>query len=272
MQAGFHPATVPVPLNRLLNLIFCQCHWQYHHTQKESWPCKRRKTLTALTLFLYPGSYQGVMGRTVFSRYSESPSQSTSFISKGWRGKKFSGCVNWVWTWASAETKLLVQIWKVSQKHLWSHLSANSTWLCMCTEQEASLSWQRGCREMLRKNQLCPIVGNQCLRASSKPFNSGFPVVPSHQTTQWWLSELQAVCDLQNSHPTPRYTALPHWWPNQGTHMLHGAVVCSQGQEEVSSVPVGHCISWWPIHHPLRCLSAGCAAGWVPPALVSVGI
>lgn len=28
------------------------------------------------------------MGRTVFSRYSEPPSQLTSFISKGWRGKK----------------------------------------------------------------------------------------------------------------------------------------------------------------------------------------
>lgn len=77
---------------------------------------------------------------------------------RGGREKKISGCVNWAWTWASAGTKLWEQIWKISQKHLVSHLTANSTWLCMCTEQEASLSWQRGCGEMVRKKQVYPRV------------------------------------------------------------------------------------------------------------------
>lgn len=41
--------------------------------------------------------------------------------------------------------------------------------------------WRNG----KKKSALPSYVGNQCLRASSKPFNSGFPVEPSHQVPQW---------------------------------------------------------------------------------------
>lgn len=46
-----------------------------------------------------------------------------------------------------------------------------------------------------------------------------FPDLSSLQVPQWYLSGVQAVCDLPNSHPTPYWPTLPHWWPNQGSHM-----------------------------------------------------
>lgn len=161
MQAGFHPATVRVSFIRLLNLTFCQCHWPYHHThkKKKSWPCKRKKTLTAVTLFYIQGCTRGWwVGLS-------SPDIQTLLLN--WhlsfqrsRGEKKD---QWVCKldldMSICRDKLWVQIWNISQKHLWSHLAANSIWLCMCTEQEASLSWQRGCGEMVRKNSSALVCG-----------------------------------------------------------------------------------------------------------------